>query len=532
MPFFNVFQPNRSQQRGQIESEKSYPHATLMQVFWDDYGYMTMFILLVVDEGGLEHDIGNVKFGRFDMGDKRTPDLPATFDNLGEQFFSLGQNPEYYANLNGLSDYLRGRILNDLRDVAFDLKLFDKALDINVTKQSLMRYIDENAVRSQFHRIALGGTTQINYKCLYEYKDKYNDLNLTFDVIPNSMPRTNIHVLIGRNGVGKTYHLNNMAQCLLTDVNSSKPGVKTSFSVNSESESTNHNESFLNLISVTFSAFDNFQHPKSFNKHSEGNDITYSYIGLKEEENVLFLGYFGFSFNSEYLDKLAQGFAESFNNCRVGGRRELLKSSIQSLESDPVFKDLEITALFDRDVQAKDLVEELKTLFLNNLSSGHKIVLLSITRIVEKVEERTLVLLDEPEVHLHPPLLSAFIRSLSDLLTHRNGVAILATHSPVVLQEVPSKCVWRLRSTGLVVVADRLSIETFGENVGVLTHEVFGLEVRESGFYKLLKEAVEETNSFEEARERFTGELGSEANAILRVLAIQKKRREGNQDSI
>jgi predicted ATP-dependent endonuclease of OLD family len=69
------------------------------------------------------------------------------------------------------------------------------------------------------------------------------------------------------------------------------------------------------------------------------------------------------------------------------------------------------------------------------MSSGHAIVLLTITRLVATVEEKTLVLLDEPESHLHPPLLSAFIRALSDLLYDRNGVAIIATHSPVVLQE-------------------------------------------------------------------------------------------------
>jgi predicted ATP-dependent endonuclease of OLD family len=68
-----------------------------------------------------------------------------------------------------------------------------------------------------------------------------------------------------------------------------------------------------------------------------------------------------------------------------------------------------------------------------------------VTRLVESVEERTLVLLDEPESHLHPPLLSAFVRALSDLLVNRNGAAIIATHSPVVLQEVPRECVWRLR---------------------------------------------------------------------------------------
>ena len=63
------------------------------------------------------------------------------------------------------------------------------------------------------------------------------------------------------------------------------------------------------------------------------------------------------------------------------------------------------------------------------------------THLADRVAERTLVLIDEPETHLHPPLLSAFVRAMSDLLIDRNGVAIIATHSPVVLQETPRTCV-------------------------------------------------------------------------------------------
>ena len=84
---------------------------------------------------------------------------------------------------------------------------------------------------------------------------------------------------------------------------------------------------------------------------------------------------------------------------------------------------------------------------LKRMSSGHAIVLLTVTKLVETVEEKTLVLLDEPESHLHPPLLSAFTLALSDLLVNRNGVVIIATHSPVVLQEVPKSCVSILRRT-------------------------------------------------------------------------------------
>jgi hypothetical protein len=138
--------------------------------------------------------------------------------------------------------------------------------------------------------------------------------------------------------------------------------------------------------------------------------------------------------------------------------------------------------------------------------------------LVEAVEERTLVLLDEPEAHLHPPLLSAFVRALSDLLINRNGVAIIATHSPVVLQEVPRNCAWKVRRTGQKVEAERPEIETFGENVGVLTREVFGLEVSHSGFHKMLRDAVAEGATYDDILARFGRELGGEAKAILRAL--------------
>jgi predicted ATP-dependent endonuclease of OLD family len=150
--------------------------------------------------------------------------------------------------------------------------------------------------------------------------------------------------------------------------------------------------------------------------------------------------------------------------------------------------------------------------------------LLTITRLVETVEERTLVLLDEPEEHLHPPLLSAFVRALSDLLFDRNGVAIVATHSPIVLQEVPKSCVWKLRRSGVEAIIERPEIETFGENVGVLTREVFGLEVTQSGFHKMIEDALGVQAEYERVLSRFDNQLGGEGRAIARALAASRNR--------
>ena len=130
--------------------------------------------------------------------------------------------------------------------------------------------------------------------------------------------------------------------------------------------------------------------------------------------------------------------------------------------------------------------------------------------------------MDEPESHLHPPLLSAFTRAVSELLSNRNGVAIIATHSPVVVQEVPRSCVWTMERSRAEGTTARLQLETFGENVGVLTQEIFGLEVTRSGFHDLLQQAVEKGKTFDAIIEEYKGRLGFEAQALLRAMVASQ----------
>lgn len=187
-------------------------------------------------------------------------------------------------------------------------------------------------------------------------------------------------------------------------------------------------------------------------------------------------------------------------------------SAIRTLESDSNFSEMNLKDLAK--ATGNDLKEKgLKK--IKNMSSGHAVVLITLTLLVATVEEKTLVLIDEPESHLHPPLLSAFIRALSNLLTSRNGIAIIATHSPVVLQEVPKSCAWKISRYGSISNIVRPKIETFGENVGVLTRDVFGLEVENSGFYDLLKKSVESGKNFNEIMDDYNQQLGVEGRLIL-----------------
>jgi ABC-type branched-subunit amino acid transport system ATPase component len=488
--------------------------AFLLTDNWDDwFKYNTLFSLVVFDAAGAEHRIGGVKIGQFDMEEgQRSAAIPVSFDELDERFFSLGQDDSYYEDLNRLGPELRDRVLRGLRDIARDQELFGRALNEKVTGVSLLRSVTPATVQGQFSRLARGGARlsryEFNYTAPRPVRSRARPITLSFVVEPESQPPTNIHVLIGRNGVGKTHLLHHMTRALVEE--SAEANLVGAFTGDAE-DIPDGGRLFANLVSVTFSAFDPFEPLPVRQDKSEG--VQYAYIGLKRGGTTAD----GKPLAPKNPDRLAAEFGKSVWICRQGARVSRWRRALEMLEADPIFKDAEVAALADTEVEEDELQVQARKLF-EKLSSGHKIVLLTITRLVETVEERTLVLLDEPEAHLHPPLLSAFVRALSDLLVNRNGVAIIATHSPVVLQEVPGRCAWKIRRNGARVEAERPEIETFGENVGILTREVFGLEVAHSGFHKMLRDAVEEDADFRVVLERFGGELGAEAKAIVRAL--------------
>lgn len=475
---------------------------------WNDYAFYTLFGLIYVDENSVLHHIGSVKIGFFGQNEiDRKLSKGDSFDGLDDTFFSLGQSDSYYAKLGALGSSVRDKILIGLNDIARDKELFNRANEEKVTKISLFRTVSPTSVTGQYRRMATGGVrlTKYNFKFITRKLKGSDSMYLSFDVEPESFPPTNIHVLIGRNGVGKTYLINNMINTIVDEGLTKEHGEFIS------ELTQDPNQLFANLISISFSAFDESEpRPEKRDKTSE---IQYSYIGLKQiqskEKNL----------GPKSTVMLKNEFFKSLNSCKLSSKTDRWKKGIEMLESDPNFKEAEIKMLIDKENE-EDFKKSAFEIF-RRLSSGHKIVLLTITRLIETLQERSLVLIDEPEAHLHPPLLSAFIRALSQLLIASNGVAIIATHSPVILQEVPRSCVWKLRRSGAVAIAERLEIEPFGENVGVLTNEVFGLEVTNSGFYKLLNEVAQKKKEYGEVMSYFNNQLGMEAKAIL--MSIFKK---------
>lgn len=514
-----------------VENSLQIPREGRSQAFlvvdhWDDwFSFRTMFSLIVFDPQGVRHMPGSVKIGQVGLNasrwaenlppDTRVPNLPPQFQALDpDKFFSLGQDEDYYATLNSLGPDFCRSILTGLCDCAFNLQIFQRNKEEQVMQSSLLRSVRETNVRNRLNRLAHGNAVLTRFEFDYTLPAPPAEdgvpspppTTMQFLVAPGAEPPTNLHVLVGRNGAGKTLCIQSIITTLLErDSDTAPRGALSRLGANRDEWA------FSGLVSVSFSAFDDFIPPPP-----AALRIAAAFVGLRSQREV----------NGQLIDELkstqelAKDFVQSLDRCKSEPRRSRWLRAVATLATDPLFAE----AAVERLVELKgDDWKDQAAHFFRRLSSGHAIVLLTATRLVELVDERTLVVLDEPEGHLHPPLLSAFVRAVADLLVARNGVAIISTHSPVVLQEAPRRCVWMLRRTRTRSAVERPSIETFGESAGVLTREVFGLEVTNSGFHQLVSAVAREPGQTYEAVEtHFAGQLGTEARALARSLVAQR----------
>ncbi|NHV10346.1 AAA family ATPase [Cronobacter turicensis] len=461
---------------------------------WNDFSFETSF-LLYYSYGGNVVKVGEVKIG-FNGQEKfihTYKGLDKEFECLNNEYFSLGQSPEYYSTLEKLPHECRVKLLIGLRDIVYDENIFEEVTDESVFVDSLSRYVSISSVM-QFRDILQSGVSLRNFGFRVNYD---NGVSPDFIVEPNSKPPKNVHVIIGRNGVGKSHLL----RTIVENIDKSNYVVTK---INGEPVSV---YDFGLLLYFSLSVFD-----KPF-ENVDFNEVRFSttqtkkkYIGLYKQDNGEL---------KDINNDLANDFSKSLYNCIYGSeiKKAVWIRIIESLEVDVNFKDLGLSNLIN--VSQEEFTHESTAIF-KLLSSGHAAVIYYITHVIELIENKTICIFDEPENHLHPPLLSAFIRTLSAILKENNGMAVIATHSPVVLQETPKACIWKMfRSGEIEAEFQRPTIETFGEGVGEITSEVFNLDMRKSGFYSLLEEDSKKYRSAGEVFDAYSNQIGLEGRAVV-----------------
>ncbi|MEZ9441456.1 AAA family ATPase, partial [Vibrio atlanticus] len=119
-------------------------------------------------------------------------------------------------------------------------------------------------------------------------------------------------------------------------------------------------------------------------------------------------------------------------------------------------------------------------------SSGQKILIKMVTDFLSSVDIDDIVLIDEPETYLHPQGVSNFYHCILEMLEHTKSYCILATHSPIIIQETPSKYIQILSYKYDKTQVSKPRVETLGQGISTITNDVFKVEIEDLNFFDTL----------------------------------------------
>lgn len=152
------------------------------------------------------------------------------------------------------------------------------------------------------------------------------------------------------------------------------------------------------------------------------------------------------------------------------------------------------------------------------LSSGQKLFSFIVINILGAIRRDSLILIDEPELFLHPTLEIRFVGMLKRILQHFNSKALMATHSVVTVREVPSDCVHVFVRTDEGLVVKRPPFQTFGGDVQRISSYVFGDSVTSKPFEGWIKEQLEEIGNADALIEALGEEINEELIIQIRAM--------------
>lgn len=154
------------------------------------------------------------------------------------------------------------------------------------------------------------------------------------------------------------------------------------------------------------------------------------------------------------------------------------------------------------------------------LSSGQRLFAYIVINVLGAIRRNSLILVDEPELFLHPTLEIQFVDMLKTILSRFNSKALLATHSVVTVREIPSDCVHVFEKTDDDVVLRRPPFQTFGGDFQRISSYVFGDKAVSKPFEAWIKAQLDEFDS----ADALIAELGDELNEelIIQIKAMER----------
>jgi ABC-type multidrug transport system ATPase subunit len=459
---------------------------------WDDYNSKLRFDLLWINKEGERIVFGKTKIlggyeGKVGWTVKGITSPPVQFSvDIGLDFISLGQSEAYYSQLYETFGENAKMVLTALRDIAIAARLADRFETSTVFRNGMMR--ENTAWRALQFGSAWSQGDEPPEKPSFHYECRISDneepFKIEFDFSVSDILPGRVVGIIGRNAVGKTRFLAQLSTDLTQARRVSAATVeerKSRFPVNQPL--------FTRILAVSYSAFDRFRRPET---HPESS---YIYCGIRDEKGNI---------SQTWLQRTFR-----LNKKRV---RELSRDDDWIKYISKIMGDTsEITNM---DLQSEIESDDEESKVLLRLSSGQAILCHLVTGLLAWLKPESLVLFDEPETHLHPNAVANLFVVLTDILRRHKSYAVVATHSPLVIQEIPSKRVLVFTREKGVTDATVLQFESFGESLAELTDHVFKTREAES-LYRNILNNLAEAMTLEEALGMFTNRLSMNAKSYL-----------------
>lgn len=474
------------------------------------------------------------------------------FPILGVNYTSLPTNIDFYkvllSHFNQKDIY---QILDKIKDVGYLKKIIgdervDELIDTPIFTNSLLRDTGSNKAYQDGWRLFQGEESQIRDFQLNILSQMGDKKSIPFKFESNLLPY-DINVLIGSNGIGKSYCLKSLVEYWLQTGMGHKKVLEES-----GHEPFDVRPNINNLILVSYSPFEEFNLTNTKKEVGKSDESGYSYFGFRQKrkngsigisrdlpkldashslidaifeddkfkneswwvnkfdavelalKNALGIDSLAIRANENKLEKIKQHYPELMNHENI----IQLNSKLVNKYDDGEFKSL---------CQLTDGIHFIKDGKVKELSSGQRLFSYIVINVVGAIREHSLVVIDEPELFLHPTLEIEFISLLKTILKPFKSKAILATHSVSVVREVPTKCVHIFRDEGHGLEIVSPPFETFGGGVQRISSYVFGDQAVNKPFDAWLKEHINSKADSEDLIRK----LGDEINEQL-LMKIQR----------
>lgn len=485
-----IKQGQRADYLASVQPPKRYPCFILVFNWdWTDYEYHTWFCLFYFASEADRRMIGELKLMNSEQ-DNTMDALPEEFDEpLDDSFCSLGIKTDYYIGLRQelKNEQLIKEVQHYLCDCTFEPAIYDQHRDERIFNVSLMRDLSAMDALQEGQSLAMGIEPDEMYSFSYTYHPKYDnslyaDWKVHIPYKPLKFMRT--FGIIGINGVGKTQILSSF----ITDLLAQKVD---------NFKSLPH---FKNIIVICSTPFDSYPVEKQ-----DTREIVYRLCCLEQDKTLTLDGI------KQNLNRIMkQPTVEHVSMLTVWV--DLIREYVDSAFVDHVVilkRDADGSEYYD--INGDDLGSN-----VNILSSGQLHILSLVTYICANIHYRSLLFIDEPEVHLHPHITMEFMAMLSGLLSVFKSYAIIATHTPLVVREMAGKNVFLMQKMqdGIPQIAP-VGFETLGEDVGTLYRNLFGYDEQSSYFKKMVDKLCDRGKSYEEIIRYFQQGMNLNINARL-----------------